>query len=102
MRRLILLIAASIGVLPGRAQLASASLQTVTTAEAKTGSPSSAGAEPEVRSYAEQMPAFVGGNTALHQFLAAHLVYPPEAFQAGHSGQVVVQFVVDEQGAHGT
>ena len=30
--------------------------------------------------------------------MAAHLTYPPEAFKAGRSGQVVVQFVVDEHG----
>ena len=98
MCRLILLIAASIGALPGRAQLASASLQTVTTARARTENPGSAVAEPEVFSYAEQMPVFTGGETALRQFLAAHLTYPSGAFKAGQSGKVVVQFVVDEQG----
>lgn len=98
MRTIALLIITSIWALPGHAQLASASIQTVTTAEAKPGILGSAVVEPEALSYAEQMPIFTGGETALHQFLATHLIYPPEAFKAGRSGKVVVQFVVDEQG----
>ncbi|QKG58454.1 energy transducer TonB [Hymenobacter sp. BRD128] len=53
---------------------------------------------PVVLNYAEQMPAFPGGSAALHQYLATHTNYPPEALRRGVSGQVVVQFVVDEQG----
>ena len=98
MRRIVLVIAACCCALAGRAQLASASVLSVTTSQARTESSGPAGSEPEVLSYAEQMPAYAGGETALHQFLATHLVYPPEAFKAGRSGKVVVQFVVDEQG----
>ena len=98
MRVVILLFAAYFCTLQVHAQLASASVQTITTSQARTEIAGAVAAQPESRSYAEQMPAFAGGETALHQFLNAHLIYPPEAFKAGRSGQVVVQFVVDEQG----
>jgi protein TonB len=58
----------------------------------------SAGASPPVLNYAEQMPAFPGGEVALHRYLATQTKYPAESFRRGLSGQVVVQFVVDEQG----
>ena len=58
----------------------------------------SGGASPTVLNYAEQMPAFPGGEVALHRYLAAQTKYPAEALRRGLSGQVVVQFVVDEQG----
>ncbi|QKG51912.1 energy transducer TonB [Hymenobacter sp. BRD67] len=44
------------------------------------------------------MPTFVGGEQALHHYLATKLVYPVESFRRGQSGSVVVQFIVDEQG----
>lgn len=55
-------------------------------------------ASPTVLNYAEQMPAFPGGEVALHRYLATQTKYPAEALRRGVSGQVVVQFVVDEQG----
>ena len=55
----------------------------------------------EVLSYAEEMPSFAGGQPALHHYLMAKLVYPPEALKRNLSGTVVVQFVVDEQGRVG-
>jgi protein TonB len=51
-----------------------------------------------VLTYAEQMPAFTGGEQALHRYLAANTTYPVEALRAGISGTVVMQFVIDEQG----
>ena len=57
-----------------------------------------AGTSSPVLNYAEQMPTFVGGDEALHRYLAAQTKYPAQAMQRGLSGQVVVQFVVDEQG----
>lgn len=51
-----------------------------------------------VLTYAEQMPAFPGGEVALHRYLATQTNYPPEALRRGLSGQVVLQFIVDEQG----
>ena len=98
MKTLALLLVTSLWALPGRAQLASAALQPETPVNPRTGNSRPAEAQPEVMAYAEQMPAFTGGEAALRQFLAAHLTYPPEAYQAGRSGKVVVQFVVDEQG----
>ena len=56
------------------------------------------GASPAVLNYAEQMPAFPGGEVALHRYLATQTKYPADALRRGVSGQVVVQFVVDEQG----
>ena len=98
MRKAVLLLIAALWSLPGWAQLASA--QAIDTSVPKTSASNAAPAtaEPVVLDYAEQMPAFPGGATALHQFLAAHITYPSEAFKAGRSGSVVVQFVVDEQG----
>ena len=93
-----LLLVATFWALPGRAQLAST--QAIDPSVPKTSMSSAAPSATEhvVLNYAEQMPAFPGGATALHQFLATHITYPPEAFKAGRSGSVVVQFVVDEQG----
>ena len=54
--------------------------------------------EPKVLTYAEQMPRFAGGEVALHRYLASQIKYPAQAWQRGQSGQVVVQFIVDEQG----
>lgn len=98
MRNILLLLATILWALPGRAQLASAQATGATGPETSASGAARSTAEPVVLDYAEQMPAFPGGATALHQFLASHLAYPPEAFKAGRSGKVVVQFVVDEQG----
>jgi protein TonB len=57
-----------------------------------------AGASPAVLNYADHMPTFAGGEVALHHYLATQIKYPPTAWQRGLSGQVVVQFIVDEQG----
>lgn len=46
----------------------------------------------------EQMPEFVGGQSALEAFLKSNLVYPAKAFNSGISGIVYVSFVVDEKG----
>ena len=98
MWKAVLLLAATFWALPGRAQLAST--QAIGPSVPKTSVNSAAPAAPEsvVLNYAEQIPAFPGGTTALHQFLVTHITYPSEAFKAGRSGSVVVQFVVDEQG----
>lgn len=98
MRKAVLLLVATLWALPGRGQLASVRVIGAPVPKTSVRSAAPITAESVVLDYAEQMPAFPGGATALHQFLAAHLAYPPEAFKAGRSGQVVVQFVVDEQG----
>ena len=98
MRGILLTLAATLWALPGRAQVASTQTLEMRSQEAGTAGTAHGTAEPRVLDYAEQMPAFTGGAPALHQLLTTHLVYPPEAFKAGRSGNVVVQFVVDEQG----
>ncbi|MEM6289273.1 MAG: energy transducer TonB, partial [Bacteroidota bacterium] len=50
--------------------------------------------EPEIFEVSEVQPELIGGLEGLQ----ARVVYPPLAVQAGVSGQVVVQFVVDERG----
>ena len=60
--------------------------------------PAAAAASPPVLAYAEQMPAFPGGEIALHTYLTKQMKYPAPALRRGLSGQVVVQFIVDEQG----
>lgn len=83
---LLFLIGCSFTALVGRAQTLLAT------------DPPGAGASPTVLNYAEQMPTFAGGPGALHRYLATQIKYPATAWQRGQSGQVVVQFVVDEQG----
>jgi protein TonB len=73
----------------GRAQAVSTFAQ-----HAETSTPTAA----SVLNYAEEMPAFPGGEVALHRYLATQTKYPSSALQRGLSGTVVVQFVVDEQG----
>ena len=71
------------------------------TLRALTQTPEAAGKvspEPAVLTYAEEMPAFPGGEAGLHAYLAAKTAYPAEALRRGLSGTVVVSFVVDGQG----
>lgn len=89
MRALFLLLGLAAWPVAGQAQA-------VTLAQ----SPEAGGAAPAapVLSYADEMPAFPGGETALHRYLATKTEYPAEALRRGLSGTVVVRFVVDEQG----
>ncbi|MDO7850675.1 energy transducer TonB [Hymenobacter convexus] len=75
------------------AQLASQAAVPAATAAAEA-----APAAPEVLTYADEMPAFPGGDGAMHQYLAKKIVYPTAANQQNLSGTVYVRFVVDEQG----
>ncbi|MDO7847853.1 energy transducer TonB [Hymenobacter sp. M29] len=75
----------------GHAQLASQ-------APVPTSATEAAPAAPEVLSFADEMPAFPGGDGAMHQYLAKKIVYPTAANQQNLSGTVYVRFVVDEQG----
>jgi len=98
MQTAVFLLASVLWAFPGRAQQASAQAVAASGQGMGGSTAEHRAAEPAVLDYAEQMPAFPGEATALHQFLSSHLTYPPEAFKAGRSGTVVVQFVVDEQG----
>jgi len=76
----------------GHAQLAS---QAPVPASAAT---EDAPAAPAVLTYADEMPAYPGGDAAMHQYLAKKIVYPVAANQQNLSGTVYVRFVVDEEG----
>lgn len=53
---------------------------------------------PEVLTYADEMPAFPGGDLAFHRYLVQKINYPAEALRRNLSGTVYVRFVVDEEG----
>ena len=42
---------------------------------------------------------FTGGTSAMHQFIASSLKYPPEAAAQNKQGLVVYTFVVEEDGS---
>lgn len=50
---------------------------------------------------AEQMPQYPGGDRAMLQFVADHLVYPQECADSAIYGRVVVKFVVKKDGSVG-
>ena len=47
----------------------------------------------------EQMPSYVGGRPALMRYLIENVRYPKAAVEAKQQGRVVVQFVVEKDGA---
>ncbi len=47
----------------------------------------------------EEMPEYPGGETALRQFIAQHIDYPPVAQENGIQGKVYVTFVVSADGS---
>ena len=49
----------------------------------------------------EQMPQFPGGEAALMKYLKSHINYPPMAAMNDIQGNVIVQFVVNEDGSVG-
>ena len=52
----------------------------------------------EVFTYVEQMPEFPGGEAERQKFLIKNIVYPQMEREAGISGNVYVQFIVDKDG----
>ena len=46
----------------------------------------------------EQMPYFRGGESALMEYLASHIKYPPEAVKDSIQGRVVVQLLIERNG----
>lgn len=46
----------------------------------------------------EQAPEFIGGNSAMGEFLRKNLKYPPQAASAGIQGRVFISFVVGSDG----
>ncbi len=61
-------------------------------------SPSPKPKEPETFVMVEQMPEYPGGETALIAFIQKNLKYPESAKNAGISGTVYVEFIVDKDG----
>ncbi len=51
-----------------------------------------------VLSAADEMPQYPGGISAFMQYIGDNMRYPKSAKQKGLEGQVVVQFVIDEEG----
>jgi len=47
----------------------------------------------------EQMPTFSGGDAALMKYLSENIKYPKAAEKAGEQGRVVVNFIVEKDGA---
>lgn len=47
----------------------------------------------------EQMPEFIGGQSALMEFISQSVKYPPEASKKGIQGKVFVNFIVDKDGS---
>lgn len=55
--------------------------------------------ETEVYEVVEEMPQFVGGTSALMQYLGTNTKYPKEAYEAHLQGRVTVSFVVRKDGS---
>lgn len=54
--------------------------------------------EEEIFTIVEDMPSFPGGEEALFKYLAQNIKYPQIAKEAGITGRVFVNFVIDKQG----
>lgn len=55
--------------------------------------------EPEIWDFAEVMPSFKGGTSALNSYLSKSIRYPTMAQEEGIEGKVIIQFVVDRDGS---
>ena len=53
---------------------------------------------PPARDFAEVMPSFKGGETAMLAYFAKETHYPQQAIEWGIDGKVLVRFIVDEEG----
>lgn len=47
----------------------------------------------------DQRPEFVGGNTALYDYVAKNIHYPDSAKETGIQGKVFVSFIVEKNGS---
>jgi protein TonB len=54
--------------------------------------------EPQLVNWAEFMPEFPGGESALGDFIRHHLEYPTYELENGIGGKTVVGFIIDENG----
>jgi protein TonB len=55
--------------------------------------------EIEIRDFAEQMPEFPGGQSAMMKYLHGQIKYPSVSIETCSQGRVIVQFVVDKDGS---
>ena len=55
--------------------------------------------EDKVFDVVEEMPSFPGGQGAMMSFIASNLQYPEEAQKNGVQGRVIVEFIVEKDGA---
>ncbi len=46
----------------------------------------------------DEMPVFPGGSEGLRDYLSKNIKYPKESKLQGHSGRVVVEFIIDKKG----
>ena len=70
-----------------------------TVAPAENEQNSAQGDETKVYDVVEEMPQFVGGTSALMQYLGTNTKYPKEAYEAHLQGRVAVSFVVRKDGS---
>ncbi len=56
------------------------------------------GKKSKIYQTAEQMPQFIGGETALLKFLGSNIKYPSEAIEAGTQGTLFITFVITKKG----
>lgn len=68
----------------------------VEVAQLQKGNESSSGLKPFT--VVEQMPAYPGGEEAMHKFVSENLKYPVKAQTAGISGRVTVRYIVTKTG----
>ncbi len=52
-----------------------------------------------VNTFAEEMPAFVGGESAFQSYLKKNIVYPDTAIKLKQQGTIYITFTVDRTGA---
>ncbi|HEY6160329.1 MAG TPA: TonB family protein [Bacteroidia bacterium] len=55
--------------------------------------------DPEVFTYAEEMPKFPGGDTEWYKYIQKNIIYPEMEKEAGVQGRVYVSFVVNTDGS---
>lgn len=48
--------------------------------------------------FVEEMPGFIGGDSALQVYLSENIKYPEEARKKNAQGRVIIEFVMDEEG----
>lgn len=88
---------------PGKEQPVPSESSNVTVSVAEVGEgqaiPEASSAEEDILEVAEVMPEFPGGYKALLEFISKNVSYPEEAMKNAWQGRVVLQFVIEKDGA---